>query len=136
MESSDERKRHWLDLFLQHAVSENVARSFIRDVTDDSQLIAKIKEALTGEGAEKVVQVLSFPEKHKRPWLSVFLRYGLPAEHARAFVGGITRGLPELEAKLRRLIPGERGEALINEVRTSVWRLAFVCMCVCVFVFV
>ena len=130
MESSDERKRHWLDLFLQHAVSENVARSFIRDVTDDSQLIAKIKEALTGEGAEKVVQVLSFPEKYKRPWLSVFLRYGLPAEHARGFVGGITRGLPQLEAKLRRLIPvRKRGEALIKEVCESVWRVwrIFVC---------
>ena len=135
MEPSDERKRHWLDLFLQHGVSENVARSCIQDVADDAQLIAKINETVPGEGAEKVVQVLSFPGKYKRPWLSMFLRYKLPAEHARAFVGGITRGLPELEAKLRRLIPGERGEALINEVRTSVWRLC-VCVCVCVFVFV
>ena len=137
MEPSDERKRHWLDLFLQHGVSENVARSCIQDVADDAQLIAKINETVPGEGAEKVVQVLSFPGKYKRPWLSMFLRYKLPAEHARAFVGGITRGLPELEAKLRRLIPGERGEALINEVRTSVWRLCVcVCVCVCVFVFV
>ena len=131
MESSDERKRHWLDLFLQHAVSENVARSFIRDVTDDSQLIAKIKEALTGEGAEKVVQVLSFPEKYKRPWLSFFLRYGLSlsAEHARAFVGGIESGLPQLEAKLRLLIPGERGETLIKEVRAYVWRVLRIFIC-------
>ena len=120
MEPSDERKRHWLDLFLQHGVSENVARSCIQDVADDAQLIAKINETVPREGAEKVVQVLSFPGKYKRPWLSMFLRYKLPAEHARAFVGGITRGLPELEAKLRRLIPGERGESLINEVRTPV----------------
>ena len=118
MEPLDELR--WLDLFLQHAVSENMARSYIRDVADDAQLIAKINETVPGEGAEKVVQVLSFPGKYKRPWLSMFLRYKLPAEHARAFVGGITRGLPELEAKLRRLIPGERGETLIKEVRASV----------------
>ena len=121
MESLDERKRHWLDLFLQHAVPEDVARSYIWDVTDDAQLIAKIKETVPGEGAEKVVQVLSFPEKYKRPWLSFFLRYGLSAEHARAFVGGIKRGLPQLEDKLRLLVPvRSRGESLIKEVRASV----------------
>ena len=118
-----ERKRHWLDLCLQHAVSEDVARSCIRDATHDAQLIAKIKEAVPGEGAEKVVQVLSFPEKDKRPWLSVLLRHGVPAKHAKVFVGGIKEGLPQLEAKLRRLIPArERAEALIKEVCTSVWR--------------
>ena len=124
MEPSDERKRHWLDLFLQHEVSENVARSCIRDVADDAQLIAKIKETVPGEGAEKVVQVLSFPGKDKRPWLSFFLRYGLPSEHARDFVGRIKGGLPQLEAKLRLLVPSrERGEGLIKEVRTYVWRV-------------
>ena len=124
-----ERKRHWLDLCLQHAVSEDVARSCIRDATHDAQLIAKIKEAVPGEGAEKVVQVLSFPGKYKRPWLSFFLRYGLPAEHARDFVGGIKSGLPQLEAKLRLLIPGERGETLIKEVRAYVWRVLRIFIC-------
>ena len=123
MEAFDERKRKWLDLLLQHMVPETVARSCIRDVADDAQLIDKIKEAVPGEGAQQLVQVLSFPEGYKRPWLNIFLLHGLAAKHARAFVMGIKVGLPELEAKLRRLIPGERAEPVIEEVRTSVCRV-------------
>ena len=57
MEPSNKRKREWMDLLLQHAVPETVARSCIRDAADDAQLIAKIKEAVPGEGAEQLVQV-------------------------------------------------------------------------------
>ena len=64
-----------------------------------------------------LVQVLSFPERHKRPWLNVFLRYGLAPKHAKAFVLGIKGGFPELAAKLRRLIPPERVESVLEEVR-------------------
>ena len=59
MESLDERKRHWLDLFLQHEVSEDVARSCIRDVADDAQLIAKIKETVPDK-ADRLVEKVSF----------------------------------------------------------------------------
>ena len=57
MESFDKRKREWLDLLLQHAVPETLAQSCIQDVANDTQLIAKIKDAVPGEGAEKLVQV-------------------------------------------------------------------------------
>ena len=114
----NKRKRAWLDLFLQHAVPESVARSCIRDVADDAQLIAKIKEAVPGKGAENVVQILSCPERWKWPWLSVLLRYRLAAEHARHFVKSIKGGLPELGVKLQRLIPGEKGRFLTSQVHT------------------
>ena len=113
---SEEQK--WLDLLLQHEVPEAVARSCIRDVADDAQLIAKIKEVAPGEGVENVVQILSFPEKCKRPWLSVFLRHRLVAEHAIDFLGRIEGGLPELGVKLQRLIPGEKGRFLTSQVHT------------------
>ena len=138
MNSFEERKRNWLDLLLQHAVPETVARSCIQDVADDAQLIDKIKDAVPDKGAGQLVQVLSFPEDYKRPWLNVFLKHGLPVEHARGFVLGIER-FTELEAKIRRLAPGERGKRLIEEVCTFVWRMfcvsfrgCIVCVCVCV----
>ena len=46
-------KQEWLDLLLQHAVPKTVVRSCIRDVTDEAQLIAKIK-ALESVGATVV----------------------------------------------------------------------------------
>ena len=51
-------KQHWLDLLLQHAVPETVARSCIRDVADEAQLVAKIK-ALESPGVERLLQVFS-----------------------------------------------------------------------------
>ena len=117
MEPFNKRKREWLDLLLQHAVPETLARSCIQDAVDDAQLIAKIKVAVPGEGVEQLVQVLSFPECDKRPWLNMCLLRGMAAKHAKSFVLGIKGGFPEIAAKLRRLIPAERVEAVVKEVR-------------------
>ena len=97
-----EDKHTWLDLLLQHAVSETVARSCIRDAADEAQLIAKIKALkLPGVGAVKkelLLQVLSFPVMpYKRLWLNVFLSHGLPADPSKTFLLGIKGGLPDLE---------------------------------------
>ena len=117
---ANRRKQNWLDLLLQHAVPEAVARSCIRDVADDVQLIRKIKQLLPPSAAtERLMQILSFPEEYKRPWLNVFLRHG--SSNAKAFVSGIKGGIPELEDKLRHLpIPRDRVEALLAEVRAHV----------------
>ena len=127
------RKQNWLDLLLQHAVPEAVARSCIRDAADDTQLVCKIKEELaSGEATERLVHILSFAEKFKRPWLNVFLRHGLPAELAKSFVSGIAGGIPELEAKVRHLVNGDRAEALLAEV----WCASVSCMPLCVLVYI
>ena len=135
MEPFDTRERCWLDLLLQHAVPETVARSCIQDAADDAQLIAKIKAlASPGEGVERLVQVLSFREAYKRPWLNIFLLHGVPAKHAIAVVDDTTGGLPELNATLRRMVPGGGVEPVIKEVRTCVWRMCrvlFWCACAC-----
>ena len=115
-------KQTWLDLLLQHMVSETVARSCIRDVADEAQLIAKIKalEFPVEEAVkkERLLQVLSFPGMpYKQPWLNVFLSHGLPADVSKTFLLGIKGGLPDLVQTLRGLpIPQNLAESLIAKV--------------------
>ena len=117
-------QQHWFNLLLQHAVPETVARRCIGDVADDAQLIAKIEAlASPGEGVERLVHVLSFRETYKRPWLNIFLLHGVPAQDAIPVVEDTTGGLPELNATLRRMVPGGGVEPVIKEVRTCVWRM-------------
>ena len=125
------RKRDWLDLLLQHAVAEADARSCIRDVADDMQLIGKIKELLPpSEATERLMHILSFPMEYKRPWLNVLLRHGLSAEQAKTFVSGIHGGIPELEHKLRDLpIPRDR---VLAQVCARVWLFHCVHWCMCI----
>ena len=123
MEPFDTRERCWLDLLLQHAVPETVARSCIQDAADDAQLIAKIKAlASPGEGVERLVQVLSFREAYKRPWLNILLLHGVPAKFAIPFVEDTFGGLPQLEANLRRIVSARLAEPVIKEVYKPVWR--------------
>ena len=120
---SVERKQHWIDLLLQHAVSETVARSCIRDVADQAQLIAKVKALESSdEGVERLLQVLSFPLQYKRLWLNVFLSHGLSADFSKAFLSDIKGGLPDLEKAVPQLpIPGDLAKTLIAKVCDEVW---------------
>ena len=115
-------KQEWLDLLLQHAVPETVARSCIRDVTDEAQLIAKIKALESpGEGVERLLQVLSFPVRDKRPWLNVLLSHGFPAEPSKAFLLGIPNGdLLYLEQTLLKHRP-DLAETLTSKVCGEGW---------------
>ena len=109
-------KQDWLDLLLQHGVPETMARSCIRDVTDEEQIIAKIK-ALESPG-EGLLEVLSFPTMwYKRSWLNVFISHGLPAELSKVFLSSINGGLLDLEQTLRGFpIPQDLAEDLISKV--------------------
>ena len=115
-------KQEWLDLLLQHAVPETVARSCIRDVTDEAQLIANIKALESpGEGVERLLQVLSFPVRDKRPWLNVLLSHGFPAEPSKAFLLGIPNGdLLYLEQTLLKHRP-DLAETLTSKVCGEGW---------------
>ena len=129
-------KQEWLDLLLQHAVPETVARSCIRDVTDEAQLIAKIKALESpGEGVERLLQVLSFPVRAKRPWLNVFLSHGFPAEQSKAFLLLVVRNkgdLLYLEQTLRKHRP-DLAETLTSKVCGEGWGGVKVCGVVVLF---
>ena len=95
-------RQHWFDLLLQYAVPETVARSCVRDATDEAQLIANIhSHKLSGNSVERLLLLLSFPGK--RAWLNVLLRHGLPAEQSKAVVSSIEGDVQSLEQTLREL---------------------------------
>jgi len=95
---------------------EAKARSFVDQAQSLGQLIDSLENLSPPTELLRLLATQSEIPRHKRSWLDVLLKHGMPQGKAKLLLRNIVGGVKELSVKLREIVFGQEADMLMAEV--------------------